>query len=81
MPWYHVTQEDINSGVAYSPELCPAALALKRNYPSLSNDVEVLGEEIVVGPLKHRNSKALMKFIRRFDRGKNVKPFSFYLPN
>ena len=72
-----VTQEDINDGKQKSYWKCPIALALKRKtgkdyfvsyMVSLSNDIE--SKLVPIPPLA-------ADFIRAFDAGRPVHPFTF----
>lgn len=63
-----VTQQDIDRGVKHSGKECPIALAVNR--------AATLGDE-----LWHvRYPREVGYFIRDFDAGQPVKPFSFWLP-
>lgn len=79
----NVTQEHISKGKRYAWE-CPIALALKdaicrwcgpnvgTNYIGFYDKSEI--RHIVETPV------AAQEFIRKFDNGKPVKPFSFEIP-
>lgn len=96
MRWdVHVTDEDIDQGVAGSEGSCPIALAIKRSLGC--EEVSVFDSHNAMNP-DHRvpgwitceaipdlgchtfetNTKA-DNFIKTFDRGDNVEPFSFVL--
>lgn len=74
----NVTQADIDNGVDGDCRLCPVARALSRAgvrgwnvfYHGLVS--ELTGETIAL-------PRSAMEFIRRFDSGGDVKPFSFEL--
>ena len=80
---FTVSQEDIDNGLAGDPNACPIVMAAKRMFPygtccTGSNDLSigvrgVGGYPIFFGffPPEAR------KFIKDFDKGKSVKPFSF----
>lgn len=71
-----VTKQDIKEGMRNIHSSCPVALAIKRatgvDYVSVG-DVVFLGEDIV------RVSRAVDRFVTRFDDKKPVKPFNFRL--
>lgn len=82
-----VTQKDIDMGVQESCTNCPAAIACKREGLS---DVRVFGDVVSYsngkdyfhGEFKCNDAKvprSLLRFIKRFDAGKPVRQFSFFL--
>ena len=84
----NVTKGNIHRGKMGSMTSCPTALAIKKLFPE--QDIIVTGFGVQVGPLyidqyktiprKHFNlSKRMMKFIERFDDGKEVSPTIFKL--
>jgi hypothetical protein len=78
-----VTGEDIANGVPGEPEKCPVALALKRVYPDYEFCVGknyIHTEKDEVGVLSFNDQVTTLKqsrFVKRFDAGKRVEPFSF----
>lgn len=76
---YSVTADNIKDGRRDKCRDCPVALALK---PYLEDPVVWPGE-IRIGPVSARISiktpRSVDRFICRFDSGKPVKPFRFYL--
>ena len=79
-----VTQKDIDKGVQGECQLCPIALAFKRNsnikrvYVN-TKSIEVLHRE--TGAKSYELPKKAQTFVKRFDRQEPVKPFSFELEN
>jgi len=82
----HVTEEDIAQGIRHNPMSCPVAHALRRE---LHHDCSVTRQGYVMNnrpPLIFYNSwfykryvvDSVLRFVRRFDAGKPVKPFNFY---
>lgn len=73
-----VTEWHINRGMPEHGDKCPIALAIrgKVRWKSVYVDPGV----IEVGCSSGRPPKKVSKFIRRFDAGKKVRPFSFRLP-
>lgn len=88
-----VKQADIRIGMPNSTRLCPVALATNRALTNAAGRdivtsvgwshmcIYTLGEIIPVHVFYPRSVtlKALEKFISRFDAGRKVKPFSFWL--
>jgi len=74
-----VTAEDIHKGIKGNCYRCPVALALRRTTETL---LEVSSYCIRVYSFPIRDiqlPEIAVDFIKRFDRGKLVKPFKFYL--
>ncbi len=81
-----VTQEDIRKGKAGTYQGCPVALAVSRVLPFYScsitpfkalfqiNSPEVSSQWVIA-----ELPKSAARFVERFDAGKPVKPFNFYL--
>ena len=77
-----VTQHDIDYGVRGEYSLCPIARAVKRK---INGEVIVFGDDIsifttVIIIRRYSYYKLPQKakdFIKRFDEGKKVKPFTF----
>ena len=69
-----VTEEDIKNGEPYNSHKCPLALACKR----------AVGKDWMEVYLQYYRPSGIPEnikvFIRYFDFGKEVKPFSFVLP-
>lgn len=70
-----VVQEDINHGKRENPLACPIALAIGRSIGTVSVEVNTVRSKThwVYLPMKAQ------VFIRDFDAGKLVQPFSFEL--
>ena len=84
----HVTQEDIHNGVCKDPEMCAIALALAHEYKDEISWVEVENYESIkiVNEIDDEwyrvhicpdDEAKVHNFIRDFDDGKQVEPFSF----
>lgn len=75
-----VTQEDIANGCKGRYRMCPVALAVSR---MLLHDVGVTHDTIDIQMEDERieiiTPAEAKSFIRRFDHGKPVKPFTFNL--
>lgn len=84
----NVEQKHIDAGT-YEPESCPIALALRdqvhhMKYPSVwaDGDIQFNGRFYASAswPLyQTRASRRVQQFIKHFDNGKPVEPFSFNL--
>lgn len=83
-----VTQDDIDDGVAESPTDCAIALAVKRIMASVMRDVRRI--DVSIGAIRARDWSGTIRwemkatpqidaFVRLFDQGKAVKPFTFKL--
>lgn len=78
----NVTQEEIYGGVRGDCERCPIALAIQRCVPNVRT-VSVCDSEIEIGlwgiPSMSVNDppSEAVDFIRKFDNGLDVSPFSF----
>lgn len=75
-----VTEEHIKNGEPKSFSGCPIALACKELFPNCDIDVDL--ESIGVYPNNERydflmTPKKAQNFIKKFDDGEKVKPFSF----
>ena len=84
----NVTKKDIDQGVCKDAEMCAIALALEREYKShinyvqvehydnikMSNDNEDLWYRVNICP---DDDVKVHEFMKNFDDGKKVKPFSF----
>lgn len=74
-----VTQEDIDKGIKHDAACCPIALAFRRLYPFCMAGVYNLffcdqdGIAIMKAPLEPE----AVEFIKDFDCGKPIQPFSF----
>lgn len=66
-----ITQADIDAGVRGDGELCPAALATKR---AIGRDDVT---KLAVVPASHEEGDKLKEFMRRFDNGEPVEPWSY----
>lgn len=73
-----VTQEDISIGQKKSCQFCPIALALKRVFP-LSLFIRVDGDAITIGNIEIPIPDSCHDFIKAFDIGMEVHPFTFEL--
>lgn len=79
----HVTQEDIDRGIALSCLACPVARAVQR-YVGTSQ-VEAYGFGILAFDddyhqvAKYHTPRSVMQFMRRFDAHGSVRPFAFLL--
>lgn len=71
-----VTKKHINNGEMGSPWLCPIADALMETIQS--NNVCV-ASRITIDNNDYKLPRSAERFIRRFDEGKPVKPFNFFL--
>ncbi len=71
-----VTQNEILRGWRWSAHRCPIALAA---HVQLGFDTFVVGREIVStkGNICGRLPESALNFMRRFDMGEHVTPFSF----
>ena len=76
-----VTKGDIKRGVPSEGNFCPIAYAMQRKFSLKSADIEVADAEIWVRLSRYMLSYIMpltaQKFIKAFDGGKPVKPFSF----
>ena len=77
-----VTQHDIDCGVRGEYSLCPIARAVKRK---INGEVIVFGDDISIFTTMiiirrysyYKLPQKAKDFIKRFDEGKKVKPFTF----
>lgn len=73
-----VTQEDINKGEVTECRRCPIALAVIRatgnKYVLVDSDYTHVGTKFCPTPVTAK------RFIRNFDYGNDVQPFTFELP-
>lgn len=72
-----VTQEHIEKGCRVSSGFCPIALAVSA--ATLIDNVGVTRNRIRIGALCLKTPRSANRFINRFDRWLEVKPFSFTL--
>lgn len=72
-----VTQDHINNGRPASPCDCPIALAMKENTGEKWEVCNVLMWKMVDTSENYRLPSEARDFIYLFDRGEEVKPFSF----
>ena len=78
----NVTQDDIDQGTPSDPFCCPIALAASRAFSVPANATY----DYIALKLRNRNNKlyrtpkTASAFIRAFDHGQAVQPFSFELP-
>jgi hypothetical protein len=70
-----VSPEDIQRGVRRHRESCPLALALRRMFPG--EPVTIGGYCGEVGPRGWRHSKAMRRWLCRFDNNKPVAATTF----
>ena len=78
----HVTQEHINWGDSNSPQSCPIALAIKEQLPRAKQiGVKHTYAHMILDnkTLYLQFSRRTTKFIRYFDAGHEVEPFTFVL--
>lgn len=72
----NVTEKHIKNGLAFEGGSCPVALALidmgynKRVGNTLIFNINMIADQFL--------PRSACRFIRNFDDGKKVKPFSFY---
>lgn len=83
----NVTAEDIKNGARVHCCICPVSLAIRRalnqpinleNYFNVQTGfmlISIVGEEVK----RYNTPKSVQRFINKFDMGKEVKPFSFFL--
>jgi hypothetical protein len=73
-----VTEKDIQAGVRSQTQLCPIALAIRRD---LSCDVGVgtYTVSLAMSPYQYLLPPKARAFIQRFDAGMSVEPFTFEL--
>lgn len=73
-----VTDDHIKQGVKRECTLCPVALAIRSQLPDSNIDVYRSTFLIAAGHII-KAPESVRKFIDKFDKGMDVKPFSFYL--
>jgi hypothetical protein len=76
-----VTQKHIDEGEPFQAELCPIALALKETLGvrwTVNNYTAWRTSDPIGSRSAHELSASAEKFIRDFDAGHPVEPFSFY---
>jgi hypothetical protein len=77
----HVKQEHIDAGCKYRNDCCAIANALRaQGYPNarvFSTGIDLAGRDRFEDEIP--NSIRVRRFIKKFDAGKPVKPFSFRL--
>ena len=75
-----VTGKHIDEGEPGDSFRCPIALAVKEATNVATRDVTLVdGIEISVGPFVFKATLKVKEFIKSFDKGKKVKPFTFWL--
>lgn len=72
-----VTQKHIKKGKVASCGECPVALAIKERLQS--NDVAVFISSVNINVLPYILTQKAARFVKDFDKGKRVRPFSFNL--
>ncbi len=72
-----VTQEDIMEGQPCNCRLCPVARAISRR---TNLEVIVRSDFVRVDDKTYDLHLEASAFVRQFDRGFRVQPFSFYMP-
>lgn len=72
-----VTAEDIAGGRRNDSVTCPVAHALARRLNGRRPVVQTL--ESKAGGVRYRHSEAIAEFIRAFDRGHPVRPFTAFV--
>jgi len=70
----HISEEDIQKGLAKSLTHCPIALSIRRQYPHLW--VHVLSPYLEIGSTILHFPESIRQFIRDFDQNLPVQPFS-----
>ena len=75
-----VTAADIENGLPMYCGKCPIALAVKRaagewNVNVAQDDIQIYHHQL--GQRAAKTSRRARRFVRRFDSGKNVEPFTF----
>lgn len=75
---FYVSQDDIEKGEKASKCNCPVARAVRRALPQCRIAVP-FQREIRINDHNYKPSTKVEQFVRRFDKGKPVSPFSFYL--
>lgn len=73
----HVTDDHIKKGTPNCNTHCPIALALKTALPTARITVGLRGATIDGESFRHSE---IINFVRAFDKGQPVEPFSFELP-
>ena len=74
----NVTQQDIEDGLPSSPWVCPIANAINRENPSYMRPA-VTKSSVIFNGSNFVPSKAMIKFMDKFDYGEKVKPCSFIM--
>ena len=76
-----VTQHDIDYGVRGEYSLCPIARAVKRKINGevivFGDDISFFTTDIIRRYSYYKLPQKAKDFIKRFDEGKKVKPFTF----
>lgn len=82
----HVSQEDIDQGCQLQADNCPVFHALARQAPPPVGTTwfgDIIEWSVALGTLDtgsvYQMPRSVERFVSRFDHGKPVKPFSFYL--
>lgn len=77
-----VTQDDINKGAPHNPLCCPIARAIGRKidspFVSVKTKEFLYFDDILDEYLTFEMSDRAQEFVKRFDSGESVKPFTFY---
>jgi hypothetical protein len=81
-----VTEKDISLGIPRLIGSCPVAKAIKR---TIEHSICAVGEDFIVVQIEHAQHifslygmpppPDVQIFVRKFDRGEPVEPFSFHL--
>lgn len=93
--YIHVTQNDIDNGIASAAHECPIARAVERTtgIPGYATfDTERKGDHIIkravigvsFGEFAHKEyrvSDKVMKLMLKIDNGRSVQPFRFKMPD
>ena len=74
-----VTRADINEGLVSNCHQCPIALAIHNTLKVELNDIVVTPAKISVLNVKYETPVRAARFIRKFDGGDKVQPFTFRL--
>lgn len=74
---FRVTSRHIKKGIPEQSDSCPIYFALKETLRcSAFDEIEVQNHQINIGEISARHTKKTNNFIRAFDAGRKVKPFS-----
>ncbi len=78
----HVTQKHIDKGIKNNCLKCPVALALYEYSKMLCDNITVIHQLSILYSNRieyYHMPKSIIRFIRKFDTNKKVKPFNFVL--